>query len=174
MQTLELVTAHARLGIQYFINEKETIALEDENEFLTEGLTMFQLHLASEIITYQAFLESRKLHGILNEWLEKQMDKDVKVDLNELSDYRVLKSLLLRTEEACELNTFELSMYSKILVYRQLLKDTDYTIDFYEFLNELTLDLSYTCGVDVGLLEYLINEELVETDEEINDDGELD
>jgi hypothetical protein len=166
MQTLEFVVDNIIEKLGNFVTEKEQYALYNEEEFITDGLNFFQLHIASEIISYEAFITNREVQEDLKQWLEKTMDIDIKIDEVHLEDYKQLKKTLLLTDNY-ELNKFELSLYSKLCVYREFLSDVGLLGDFIEFTNELTIDLRNAIGPDKGLIDYLIENEIIVDDSDL-------
>jgi len=160
MQTLELVKDHVMNSLNNFVIQKEAMEDAGEIDSNVEGLTYFQLHLASEVLSYQAFIESRDLADDMGHWVAETIDEDVSIDLNDLEDFKKLKYVLSLDEEE-ELDNFELSIYSKVVVYRNFIKERNYMPDFCEFLNELTIDLRMY-KEDIGLVGYLIETGVIE------------
>lgn len=168
MQTLNLVTGYVKDSLQDFIQLKDQYKLSGEIPNTQEGLNLFELHVCSEILTSRAFVNSRNLEEEFLEWCEISED-DPELDLTELYHYKQLKSGLLNLDtdpEEVDLTAFEIMLYTRVLAYRQYLVDTCVQGDFDEFLNELTIDLSVYGGPDMGLIEYLIEEQIICDDEE--------
>jgi hypothetical protein len=156
MKALDLVTEHVIHGLDEYISMKA-----NENYDDIEGLSIFQLHLALEILSLEAFVTKTNEEDFLS-WA--RTSDDIRIDPKSISSYQTFKREKLNIDrDLCKL---ELKFLSRIFTYRQYVEDAELMPDLLEFTNELGIDLKLyeeEHGLDsnFGLVEYLIAENII-------------